>query len=931
MLADIPRNRQADQSHPSHALPSAPTWQPLDVLELAQEAIVVRNADGGTIRFWNRSAELLYGWTRQEALGQVAHRLLATQFPLPLCQIEAELRDTGRWQGELIHTTPDGRRLTVASRWILQRDEQGRPSACVELGTDVTDRGLAAIIASAYDAIYGKDLDGTITSWNPAAERLYGYAASEAIGQSIELIVPPDRVQELAGLMRRSHQDERIEDWETVRRCKGGQLVDVSISISPLTDATGRVVGAATITRDISERKRAQRWLRESEERFRTAFDQVAVGMAHLAPDGRRLQVNQRFCDLLGYTREELLHGTFQELTHPDDLPRDLDHLQRLLAGEITSYQRENRYLRKNGSIMWANLITTLVRGVEGEPTHFVAVIEDITERKEAEAALRASERRYQRLIDSNIVGITISNLDGHIMDANDALLQLVGYSREDLERGLLRWDVLTPPEYLPLDDRAIARARRSGAAAPWEKEYIRKDGTRVPVLIGFAVLDEAAGTIVAFILDLTERKQAENRQRALAEASRAFAAVNLQLPVLFDTVAQYVAERLGDGSVLYVLSEDGERLEPMSLYDPDPEARAIARELFAEAPRRTNEGLVGRVIETEQSLLMAQLSSDEVRLLARPDQWPVLERFGIHSFAAAPLCLKGRVVGVLGVWRRTPRQPYTADDLVLLEDLADRAALSIDNARLHQHVEAAVRVRDDVLGAVSHDLKNPITAIKFESQLLARRVERRGMVDPESLVEGLRHIDAMTRRMTGWIDELLDVARLHTGQELALERAPTDLVELARQAVSDHQRAAPQHRLNLTTAVGQLVGAYDAPRVRRVLDNLLSNAVKYSPAGCDVGLELSRVENASGMWAVLRVVDRGMGIPAADQPRIFERFQRGANVIGRIAGTGIGLAGAARIVELHMGRIEVHSQEGEGSTFTVWLPLAAATPSATP
>src|SRR5438445_5908610 len=206
MLADIPRNRQADQSHPSHALPSAPTWQPLDVLELAQEAIVVRNADGGTIRFWNRSAELLYGWSRQDALGQVAHRLLATQFPLPLCQIEAELRDTGRWQGELIHTTPDGRRLTVASRWILQRDEQGRRSACVELGTDVTDRGLAAIIASAYDAIYGKDLDGTITSWNPAAERLYGYAASEASGQSIELIVPLDRVQELAGLMRRSHQ-----------------------------------------------------------------------------------------------------------------------------------------------------------------------------------------------------------------------------------------------------------------------------------------------------------------------------------------------------------------------------------------------------------------------------------------------------------------------------------------------------------------------------------------------------------------------------------------------------------------------------------------------------------------------------------------------------------------------------------------------------
>ena len=153
----------------------------------------------------------------------------------------------------------------------------------------------------------------------------------------------------------------------------------------------------------------------------------------------------------------------------------------------------------------------------------------------------------------------------------------------------------------------------------------------------------------------------------------------------------------------------------------------------------------------------------------------------------------------------------------------------------------------------------------------------------------------------------------------------------LVGEVVGRYAAGPSQHGFNFAPPETPLLVHADPLRIEQVLDNLLSNAVKYSPAGCDVGLELSRVENASGMWAVLRVVDRGMGIPAADQPRIFERFQRGANVIGRIAGTGIGLAGAARIVELHMGRIEVHSQEGEGSTFTVWLPLAAATPSATP
>ena len=892
MLHEIPDQPSAERQPPGHPDGTAPTWQPLDLLELAQEAILVRDPHGGRIGSWNRAAEALYGWSRKDAVGTLAHRLLETQFPQPLAEIQAELLARGDWQGQLVQTTRDGRRLTVWSRWVLQRDERGQPSACAELATDLTDHGLAAIIASAHDAIYGKDLDGTITSWNASAERLYGYTQREAIGQPIELIVPPDRVPELAGLMRRLRLGERIQDWETVRHRKDGRLVDVSISISPLSDAAGRVVGASTITRDITERKLAQRRLRESEERFRTAFDQLAVGMAHLAPDGRWVRVNQRFCDMVGYTKTELLRLTFRDLTAPDDVATDVEQFERLLRGEIASYQREKRYVRKDGALVWANLNTTLVRGSTGEPTHFVSVIEDITERKRADAALRASERRLQRLIDSNIVGITISDVGGRIMDANDALLQLVGYTREDLRQGRLRWDDLTPPEYLPLDELAIEQARQSGAAQPWEKEYIRKDGTRVPVLIGFAVLDEAAGTLVAFILDLTARKQAENRQRALAEASRAFTATALQLPALFDTVAEYTAERLGGGCAVYVRSDAvDERLEAVSRCEPGAAQAWGATDL---------EPLVERVGATGESVLRA-----------RSADYP-------GSVAAAPLRLKGRVMGVVAVRRGAELPPYTRDDLVLLEDLADRAALSIDNARLHQRVEAAEGVRDDVLSAVSHDMKSPVAAINIEAQLLARRLERRGTRDTDWLVEGLRHIDAATSRMAGWIDELLDAAQLTAGQELTLSRKPTDLVELARLAMADHRRTAPRHQLRLTTAVEPLVGDCDAQRMRRVLDNLLSNAIKYSPSGCQVDVELDRVDS----WAVMRVSDQGIGIPAADLPRIFERFHRGRNVTGQIAGTGIGLSGAARIVARHGGRIEVESQEGVGSTFTVWLPL---------
>jgi signal transduction histidine kinase len=201
--------------------------------------------------------------------------------------------------------------------------------------------------------------------------------------------------------------------------------------------------------------------------------------------------------------------------------------------------------------------------------------------------------------------------------------------------------------------------------------------------------------------------------------------------------------------------------------------------------------------------------------------------------------------------------------------------------------------------------------------------VRRRGQVQTQVLIESLGEIDTAAERMNAWIDELLDVAQLQVGQELALNRAPTDLVSLARRAVTDHQRATQQHALHLSSTVAELVGDYDGPRVRRVLDNLLSNAIKYSPSGGEVDVRLEAVETSSARWAVVRVIDRGIGIPAADRPHIFERFHRARNV-GRVVGTGIGLAGAARIVEQHGGRIEVESQEGQGSTFSVWLPLGS-------
>jgi signal transduction histidine kinase len=189
-------------------------------------------------------------------------------------------------------------------------------------------------------------------------------------------------------------------------------------------------------------------------------------------------------------------------------------------------------------------------------------------------------------------------------------------------------------------------------------------------------------------------------------------------------------------------------------------------------------------------------------------------------------------------------------------------------------------------------------------------------------LADGLTTIESAASKMTAMISELLDLARLQAGRSLELQEEPSDLVALARRAVADAQGAAPGHELRVETSLPALVGVWDPVRLERVIGNLLSNAIKYSPEGGTVTISIGQDTAGPAPVAVLSVSDEGIGIPAADLPHVFERFRRGRNVVGRIEGTGIGLAGARQIVEQHGGTITAVSQEGSGTSITVRLPL---------
>jgi PAS domain S-box-containing protein len=233
-------------------------------------------------------------------------------------------------------------------------------------------------------------------------------------------------------------------------------------------------------------------------------------------------------------------------------------------------------------------------------------------------------------------------------------------------------------------------------------------------------------------------------------------------------------------------------------------------------------------------------------------------------------------------------------------------------------------RQKDDFLASAAHDLRNPLTSIKGRADLLRRQIVRADLPNAERLLAGLGQIEASGTRMAALIDTVMDLAQLQMGRPLELRRQPTDLVALVRSAVAEQQQLAEGHEIRLKARSSALIGAWDPARLERVVQNLLSNAIKYSPDGGEVLVTVSQQAADTGAWAVLAVRDRGLGIPPADLPRLFERFHRGGNVVGQIAGTGIGLASSRQIVEQHGGSIAVQSRLGKGSTFTVRLPLGS-------
>ena len=525
---------------------------------------------------------------------------------------------------------------------------------------------------------------------------------------------------------------------------------------------------------------------------------------------------------------------------------------------------------------------------------------------------------RYRSLVVATPQLVWMADADGRVEDM-PGWRAMTGQTREEM-RGW-GWLGAVHPEDADRAATLWMRALETRGIYTTEFRVRQRDGSYrhfvargIPIIADDGTLREWVGTLI----DITERRRNEEAQKFLVEAS-AMLAASLDYETTLRSLARLAVPFLADWCIVYVVDDD-RAIRPIAVAHED----GAKSELVWEAERAENQDAdaptgVAKAIRTGQSELYAEIpETAEAAMVEGVERFRVARQLGLRSAMIVPLVARGRTLGAITFATSDSGQRYGLSDLALAEDLARRAALAVDNARLYREAQDANRLKDEFLATLSHELRTPLTSILGWTNLL-----RSVKFDDATGARALETIERNARSQKQLIDDLLDASRIITGK-LRLEVRPTQLASIVTVSCESLRPAAEAKGIEVRRALDESASlvAGDAERLQQVVWNLLSNAVKFTPEGGRVEVRLER----AGSQAELSVADTGEGIKAEFLPYVFDRFRQADQTTTRThGGLGLGLAIVRHLVELHGGTVAVESAgEGKGATFRVRLPLLA-------
>jgi PAS domain S-box-containing protein len=665
--------------------------------------------------------------------------------------------------------------------------------------------------------------------------------------------------------------------------------------------------------------------------------------LVDLAPDailvvdaaGTIVLANSRTEDLFGYPRDELI-GAAVEILVPVAL-RELHQHHREEFARAPHTRPFDTALdlvarRKDGSEFPAEISLSSLSTAGGPLV--TAVIRDMTPRKQVEDALKESREWLDAIFQASRDGIIVEE-DERIVYANSAFAHLYGYDDPaELLGKHLSVVQATESNAWMLD---LGRRRLAGEPVPWLYEFKgrRKDGSLIDLEASVS-LSRARGRprIITVVRDISERKRveeerarlveeqaarreaeaAQRRWAFLAEAS-AILSSSLDYETTLASVARLAVPTLADWCSVDIVTDDGD-IHALAIAHRDPARMKEAERLQRRYPASIDDRHgVARVIRTAQAELYADVPDSMLAEAARDEEHlRILCEAGLRSLMIVPLVGRGRTLGAISLAVTDTDRRFGAADLLFAEELAGRAALAIDNARLYREVQDASRLKDEFLATLSHELRTPLNAMLGWARLL-----RTGDLDAETVEKALESIERNTQAQSQLVSDILDVSRIITGK-LRIDRRPLDLASVVDAALDAIHPAADAKGIALCATLDRSLRITgDGDRLLQVIWNLLSNAVKFTPTGGQVSVQMRR----DGGAIEIQVADTGSGIAPDFLPYVFDRFRQGdASTTRHHGGLGLGLAIVRHLVESHGGTVTAESEgSGRGSRFTVRLP----------
>ena len=730
--------------------------------------------------------------------------------------------------------------------------------------------------------MFVKSRDGRYLGVNRAWEEFFGVSRASFLGKQVKDLYPQnpaiaEKHLEMDGQLWRNPGGQSYEATVTAR---DGRLRDTIYYKATFANGSGEVAGLMGAIVDITARKQAEASLLESERRFRRTFELAGSGVAHIGMDRRFLRVNRRLCEILGYPQDELLRLTGRQISHPDDLDVINAQRPRLYAGEIDSVRVEKRYLRKDGSIVWVSFTMVVERDAAGKPQYEIAFFDDITARKQAEAALRESEERFRSVVDSANDGILVYDKQLNIVAGNLAAERILGLPLARII-GAAGFTSLLPCVHadgspvLP-DERPTRLTVKSGKPLTGEIVGIyRADGSMNWVSVNTGFLRRPGDTdwygVVSTIGDITKQRHAElalSASEALYRQTFELATAGIahvDLSGRFMKVNRRLCEILGYGE----------------------------------------QELIGRPVK-EISHPEDRNLTDSQRMRVRSGEKPSVR------FEKRYLRKSGAIVWVdLSVALACDASGVPQYEIALFDDITERKKAEAALREAHEELKRSNAELEQFAYVASHDLQEPLRMVSSYTQLLMRRYGDKLDGDAREFTAFI--VDGATR-MKQLIEDLLAYSRVGTRDknfkpveaESSLKRALTNL----RAAIQDSGATVTQDKLPTIPC--------DEVQLAQLFQNLIGNALKFRKPDAAPAVHVGAADQGAEWEFMVR--DNGIGIEPQYFERIFMVFQR-LHDKGEYPGTGIGLAIVKKVVERHGGRIWVQSQPGAGTTFHFTMP----------